>query len=434
MPDISSRRYALWMFLSNYRGFGGQGKLLILMGLFGGLGGAFISFVLVLYTDAIGFSPVFFGTLMLINEASMALLLLPSGILSRRYDTRILLMIGAILTIIGNSIYLTSPDKTIYLGAAAVAGVGNAFFSPAYLARLAGNTDEARRKYFFSIQSFTSMIGFSTAMLVAGSLPDLAKNITPDGLFGYRLAIGIGVFFFVLELITVLLIKKEGAKKQGKKGGEKARISLLFRRSKDAKTIIKFAIPSIFMGMGAGAFIPFLQLQFKLRFDLVPTEIGIIFAFTQIIMAAAILVLPMIAERIGSVHLIVRAEMLATVALVLMPLSAVIPVIGLELFVGLSVVRTIFMNMTGPVSNSFAMSRVSPENRGLTSSVITVSWIGTHSIGSFLGGYIMEMSLDLPFYICAAFYTAAIVTYYTFFRKLDDKPENQRSRTEPSVE
>ncbi len=429
MPDISSRRFAVSSFLSSYGGFGGQGRLLILMGLFGGLGGAFISFILILYFDALGFSTVFFGTIMLINESSMALMLLPSGLISRRYGTKVPVMAGAILAVLANSIYLTVPDRTVYMGAAVMTGVASALFSPAYQAMLADRTDEKKRKYFFSLQSFVSMIGFSTAMLVAGAIPDLARNVTADGLFGYRLAIGIGVAFFALQFITTVFVKGEKGAKKEKSVKRGVRNSL--RNSKDAGNIVRFAIPSMLIGMGAGILIPFFQLQFKLRFNMVPTQIGIVFAFTQITMAAAILILPKIADRIGSVRLIVSAEGLATISLAMMPVVVIFPSIAFELFLALYVVRTILMNMSGPVSSAFTMSRVSADNRALTTSVTTVSWIGTHAVGSFIGGYIMGISLDLPFYICAAFYGLATVTYYIFFRKMDDAPN--QSSTEPSV-
>ncbi len=432
MPDMSSRRFALWNFLSDYGGFGGQGRLLILMGLFGGLGGAFISFILILYFDALGFSPVFFGTIMLINEASMALMLLPSGLLSRRFGTKIPVMSGALLAVLANSIYLTAPNKTIYMGAAVMTGVASALFSPAFQAILAGRTDEKKRKYFFSLQSFVSMIGFSAALLVAGAIPDLAKGVTADGLFGYRLAIGIGVLFFALQFTTSVFVKGEQGVRKEKAEKERRPVRARFRDSKDAGNILKFAVPAMLIGMGAGILIPFFQLQFKLRFDMVPTQIGIVFAFTQIVMAAAILILPRVADRIGSVRLIVGAEGLATISLVMMPIVLIFPSLAFELFLALYVVRTILMNMSGPVSNAFTMSRVSPDNRALTTSVITVSWIGTHAVGSFIGGYIMGISLDLPFYICAAFYGLATVAYYIFFRKMDDAPN--QSSTEPSVE
>lgn len=434
MPDMSSRRFAVGKFLSDYGGFGGQGRLLILMGLLGGLGGAFISFILILYFDALGFSPVFFGTIMLINEASMAVMLLPAGFLSRRLGTKVPVMSGAALAALANSIYLMAPDKTIYMGAAVMTGVASALFSPAYQAMLAGRTDEKKRKYFFSLQSFVSMIGFSIAILVAGAIPDLAKNITSDGMFGYRLAIGIGVVFFTLQFATSVLVKGEkGTKGQNKEAEQKVSITARFRRSRDAKNILKFALPAMMIGMGAGILIPFFQLQFKLRFDMVPTQIGIVFAFTQITMAAAILILPRVADRIGSVRLIVGAEGLATISLVMMPIVVIFPSLAFELFLALYVVRTILMNMSGPVSNAFTMSRVSPGNRALTTSVITVSWIGTHAVGSFIGGYIIGISLDLPFYICAAFYGLATLTYYLFFRKMDDAPGDQSRETEPSV-
>jgi len=310
-------------------------------------------------------------------------------------------------------------------------GVASALFSPAYLAMLAGRTDEKKRKYFFSLQSFVSMIGFSTAILLAGAIPDLAKNVTADGLFGYRLAIGIGVLFFLLQFTVSVFVKGEKGEPHRDEAERKSN-KAKFRESKDAKNILKFAVPAMMIGMGAGILIPFFQLQFKLRFDMVPTQIGIVFAFTQIVMAAAILILPRVADRIGSVRLIVGAEGLATISLVMMPIVVIFPSLAFELFLALYVVRTILMNMSGPVSNAFTMSRVSPGNRALTTSVITVSWIGTHAVGSFIGGYIIGISLDLPFYICAAFYGLATVTYYIFFRKMDDVPKNQNS-TEPSV-
>ena len=47
-----------------------------------------------------------------------------------------------------------------------------------------------------------------------------------------------------------------------------------------------------------------------------------------------------------------------------------------------------------------------------------------NSLGAFIGGYLIERSLDLPFYIATIFYAASVVSYYIFFRKIDDGPKS----------
>jgi len=47
--------------------------------------------------------------------------------------------------------------------------------------------------------------------------------------------------------------------------------------------------------------------------------------------------------------------------------------------------------------------------------------VGGNAISSFLGGYLIDINLDLPIYLCSVLYVLATSLCYFFFHKLDPK-------------
>ena len=87
------------------------------------------------------------------------------------------------------------------------------------------------------------------------------------------------------------------------------------------------------------------------------------------------------------------------------------------------VIRSMFMNMSSPIADSYLMSIISKEDRGLASAINNIVWRLPNSITTVFGGVLMAAGLyDLPFYITAVCYVTAIVLFYMLFKNV--RPES----------
>ena len=200
------------------------------------------------------------------------------------------------------------------------------------------------------------MIGSALAMLLSGFLPDLFRS-WGNPIPGYRLVMFIGAFFMFLRAILSFFIKEPERREIPERG-----------LPKTMRTIMKFSIPNMFIGIGAGLVIPFMQLQFNYRFGTTPTGIGMIFALNQILMIFVLLILPHIAERKGTVRTVAALWAVATVLMALLPWSAALP-FGIFMFTGIYLVRAILMNSTGAIGSAFRMNIIPDEDKGVADAV-----------------------------------------------------------------
>lgn len=408
LPETGQRGAIPSTLLSKYRGFGKDAHHLLYMTLFGSVGGAFTGFILILYLKELGYPPTFFGAAAFLQGMAQVLLAIPAGRLSDFYGRKKPIIVGSFLSLIGTSMLILPVDPLLVFSSVLLNGLGLGMSMSALSSLIAQRTTTSRRKYLFSLQSISMMLGSALAMLVSGFLPDLFR-IWGDPITGYRLVITTGAFFMLLRAIISLFIKEP----ENREIPERSMPGSM-------KTIVKFSIPNVFLGIGAGFVIPFMQLQFNYRFGTTPTGIGMIFALNQILMIVVILMLPHVAEKKGTVKTISSLWITAAILMFLMPESARLPY-GMALFTSIYLIRSILMNSTGAIGSAFRMNIIPDEDKGVADAVVVVSWILFNSVGTFIGGYLIEQSLDLPFYAATFFYVASTVSYYLFFHKVDDK-------------
>ena len=137
-------------------------------------------------------------------------------------------------------------------------------------------------------------------------------------------------------------------------------------------------------------------------------------ALTNITMAVASIASARIASRYGPVKAIALTQGLSTVFLVLIP---IMPAAGLAS--AAYVLRAMFMNMSSPIADSFLMSIIPKEERGLASAINNIVWRLPNSVTTVFRGMLMAAGLyDLPFDITALCYVTAISLFYTLFKNI----------------
>lgn len=324
-----------------------------------------------------------------------------------------MITLGIFVDIIAFIILLFFTSIPLLVISAIFMGLSWAFTQPSFGSLLASAASVNERNYVFSMKGFSNLIGMSLGTVISGYFPSIGKILLSSELDGYRISF---ILSILISIVLVILIRKIGT---DIRIGREKRISL----PKDVRTtLIKLTVPAMLIGFGAGFVIPYFQLQFKYRFGISIESISYIFAFTDVLMAILMLYIPFIAERMGTLKAIVSLWLLATITLFMMPFVSYLP-LGFYLFSSLYVMRTILMNVAGPIQSSFEFSLIPRDYRMITSSLLSLAWVGMNSLSAYFGGVLIVYSLNIPFYICTAFYLTSALMYWIFFRGIKNMPE-----------
>ncbi|MCP8316929.1 MAG: MFS transporter [archaeon] len=137
------------------------------------------------------------------------------------------------------------------------------------------------------------------------------------------------------------------------------------------------------------------------------------------VMALSYLTSPKLSDSLGMINSIVLTISIATGLMFTIPFMSDYGIVAV-----LFVFRNFLMNVSNPISISFMMNNVAPEERGSATGITGVAWNLPYSITSTFGGYIMaNISLHLPFLICGTLYAISTTLFYVFFRRFKPKRE-----------
>jgi len=408
--------------LMSFSGYGPQAKIMMLATVLSGIGGTFFSFLFTLYLQELVYSSEAIGLILMIMGFTATLPLLPAGYLGDRFGRKPMILAGLAMTAISPIVVLYAQDFILLCCGAVLWGFGQSFYAPAFLALMAEKASVRRRKYLFSLQSFVGMLAGAFTVLVAGftpsSLADLMGTTLADG---YRLAFGLSSFFLLLQFPFLMALdekRREGLPLRIFAKGCAPTGPAARKESPPIpwRTIISLCLPMVLIGIGAGLIVPFFQLYFIWRFNTSERLIGIIFAVTQFFWAMAYLIMPYVSDRTGSVRTITMVQSFAIMALVGIPISPSFHFVAV-----MYIIRMVAMNSAWPILQAYSVSRVPEEHRSLTLSATNFSFNVPKGITPGPGGYIWGFSLELPFFLCAAFYTASTILFFALFKDKDDK-------------
>lgn len=398
------------------RGFGGfsrDANLLVGLSLIGNFGWAFFGLVMPLYLRALKYDLVDVGILMAVGTLAIVLMLIPAGIITDRFGRKWTLIVGSIFNMLAFGIFFACPPIedtryfNIYILANILSGLSNAFTIPAMNALLASKCSERQRKYLFTLNSFASIIGSAFGMLLVGILPAV---LVPGEDARQMISLFQTMFLlaFVMQLIKTVGLFMVSDNRPLKKTALK-----IIPESWD---VIKlFAITNILIGFGAGLVVPWFQVYFRERFDASYSDIGYVYAIQQFILAFLILLMPLFAERSGSVKTIVLTQAIAIGVLVMIPNSPIFALAAVAF-----VIRAVLMNVAIPIQDAFMNCAVKENDWAAAKAIQQLCWTAAWSVGTYVAGYVMEWNRDAPFFITAGFYTAYVVLFYMFFRKMKE--------------
>lgn len=394
-------------YFHKYRVLPGGTRLLLVNTVFSSVPLGMIMVIQPLYLKALGHTSSSIGLLLGISSLSSMLFMIPGSLMADYFGRKQVLMVSIIAYALHMVMFGVSGDFFLLASALVLSGFSWGVYSAPFTALLAENVGGKRRSYVFSFHSFLFSLSIIMGNLSSGLVDVFEGVLQLTPITSYKVLFVVGAIVEGLSIIPLLQLTKEKA--------STPKETKIFKL-KAWKDVQKFSAVNFLVGFGAGLFIPFLPLYLNVRYAASEAFIGTTLAVSEAVVAVAFLASPSLVEKMGVVKMVVVTQGLSIIPFVMMPLP-----IDVNAFTLLYSARTVLMNMATPIFTSYMMSVVDERERASVSGITTTAWVGGNAISSFLGGYLMEVFLDLPIYLCSVFYVFATILFYFFFHKLDPK-------------
>ena len=412
--------------VKHFKSFNRNIKLFIVANLFLQMGMGIFSIMYNLYIRELGLPETVNGSVISITALATAFMLIPAGIISDKLGRKWIMFTGASLTclmLFGRS--FVSAEQPMLLFAFAT-GIVWALIQVSGVPFLAENSNPKERMHLFSLHFALVTIANVVGSLLGGVIADLMQLLFQmDEAHSIRVALLVGAGLFMMGLPTLFKLKPvkkvEIVKAQSV---EPQAIEKNASRGFNFKMMALFAIANLLIGSGSGLVIPYLNLYFANRFEASNSYIGLILALGSAMTAVAMMIGPMLVNRVGKVRALVIFQFASIPFLFLTAFT------GSLFFASLGfLMRQALMNAGNPITSAIAMDVVHDKYKGLANSInqtvfnlgwavmgIPAAWFVT-TYGSYWG-YVYTFSITGVLYLIGSTYF-----YIVFGRKFTLKKE-----------
>ena len=371
--------------------------------------------ILNIYLRKLGYSKAFLGVFTTVNLLCSGLVSLPAGIFSDRFGRRRSLLIAIVLaSIAGLGQVLFTTSGVILLMFSAIRGASNTFKSIVQSPFLVENSTPGERMHLFSVNAALSHVSGFFGNNIGGLMPVFfldALNITTNiEVAPLRIALIVSALFWLVSAIPVLFMKE--AKRVETKGRDRAGFAVVLKNP----IIRNLAIHNMFIGSGAGLVVPFFNVFLAEQLQASTAQIGFITGGTSLVLIVAVLISPFLVKRLGKVRSVVLTQGMSIPLLIVMALSKSLWVVTIAYWL-----RNSLMNMSSPVTSSFAMEIVPSEQRATTASLMSMANNLTRGVSATVAGFMMEyISNGSPYFGTAIIYTIAVLFYFKSFMHVEE--------------
>lgn len=384
--------------------FSRNARLFIWGGLFNGLGMSVFSLLFNLYLKEQSFTETSIGQILAAGSLGAAIAAVPAAMVLERVRTKLVLVWSTLLSCACYVLMVLAGDVPMIRLMSLSATMFVTFYRIASSPFLMSESGEGERIYVFSVNSAVGMLSSLLGFLFGGMLPGL---FTLTGLAGDSAAAQEYSLYFAVAASLLAVIPF--SRIEGDSPAPRAPGGFVHKlKSYDWNVIRRLMIPKIFVGLGAGLVIPFMNLYFRNEFGLDPPRIGFYFSLMQVGLFLGMLSAPILTRRYGMVGSIVLTELLSVPFMLVLALTR-----NLALAVSAFVMRGMLMNMNLPISANFEMEIQKPEDRPFTNAVSAIAWNGSMTLSAAAGGAIIDRySFAFSFYVTIVFYLLSAGSYY----------------------
>jgi predicted MFS family arabinose efflux permease len=360
-----------------------------------------------LYYRALGLGEGTIGRILSAGSLGTVLAALPAAVWVDRVPAQVVFVAAALGFVGALGAQLATSHWAVLALAAAIT---RALFTVHWVAagpffmRNAGDRD---RLELFSFAMALETLATVVSAAGVGALADAFTRASGSELHGLRLALLAAAAAALLAVLPFARIRS------GPPAAARRAVRDYFK-ARNWPLLGRLTLPAFLVGCGAGLIIPFLNLYFRDRFGQPPRSIGAYFSVAQLITMLGYLAGPLLARRIGSVRAVVATELLSIPFFLILALAR-----DLRLAVAAFWIRGALMNMNHPVSASFSMSVVDPDDQTVTNSVRELAWNSAWMVSTQVGGVLIERAgYALPMFITMSLYAVAATLFFIFFGRM----------------
>lgn len=373
-----------------------------------------------LYLDSIGYTKSEIGAVQSADAWGKVLMAIPAAILVSRRPTRGVLVISALLAALAYSLLPWVPGIGLVMALNLIAGLAWSVHYVAIAPFLYRNAKLEDHSRVFGLAEAVHTAAAVAGAFLGGRLAVLLSEACGSGSTALGWVVTSGGLMALCAAWPYSRIREEA------RDFQKGSATLLPAWRAHRGTLLRFAIPTWMIGLGASMSIPFLGLYFHERFDSTAGDYANFQALASILMTAGFLLTPWFIARLGYVRSIVGLELASIPFFLLLAFTASLP-----LAIAAFLLRACLMNAATPVLKNLSM-RAAPDGvreaqTAVTSLANSLGWV----MGPHIGGWILDSGENrypgLMLATVAIYILASALTWW-LLRPLEQRAGQHRQR------
>ena len=397
-------------------------------------GWGFFNTLFNLYLISLGYSNAFIGSLMSINAFTMAICSLIMGPIVSRFGTKRSLIFASILFSSVSLFQVLYPLQVILYLMGVLNGLGQAMHNVAYGPFMTKCSTPYERTHLFGSSHSAMILSSFFANIIAGILPGLFAvtfGFPLDSAITFQMALLIQTLPLTLGVIPLVLIREKDHPPTldvENKVGELEPVE----QKRVWNLILRFGLVNLFIGLGAGFVIPYLNIFFWEFYNLPTFMVGFVQGLGSLSVAAGVFLSPVLSNRIGKVKTVIVTQSLSLPFLLFIA-TIINPYVAITSYV----FRVVLMNAGGPVDRALRMELTPEVYRPQMSAITSFGWNFPWAFSTLVTGPLFDQGLYLiPFWFTLTSYSIATLLYASFFRNIekrqrkisDAKPHSRSSK------
>jgi MFS family permease len=365
------------------------------------------------YVLSLDFDQNLLGQLITITSMAALLTAVPMGYLADRLGRKNSLLLSGAVVSFGILMTVLAPSRSMFYAMNALIGMAQGLSAVTMSPFLLENSGEQERTYLFSLSSGLQMAAASVGNSVGGYLPTWIggwQGVGSTSSLAYAGALTIIAVVAFVGLAPLLWLKTPILGKADRT------VFAPFTYARQHPAMLnKLIAPMLVTSIGAGLFMPFINVFFRVVYKQPDPVIGNVLAWGTLAMGIGLFIAPPLADRLGKARLVVITQGLSIPFLMLLGYAPFFWMSALAHYVRLSL-----MNMSGPVYQTFVMEHVEPESRATVASLVNMAsnfgWAFSPSISGWL-----QVSYGFgPVFACViVLYSITVFMYWRFFWKAE---------------
>jgi MFS family permease len=427
-------------YLARLRAVQGNARLFLLSNAILNVATGALSLLYGIFLTRLGYTTDFLSVLLVVGIVGAGVGLIPALLIADRYSIRALLIWSNIIGGVAVAGQIIIPQPAVLITTTFIAGASVSIYIVLTPPLLAATSSEVERTHLFALNATVGSLTIVAGSLLGGFLPGILGSplvlhsfivaplrhvLVSGSALPLQLALLVGGLLAVPSLWPLARMDDAVARPRSQATSARAAVdwrawlrehvhpSALGQQARQlvAWRGIRFTAYEGILGLGAGLFLTYLNLYFVNHLHVATATFGVISSVSTIVLAAATLGAPILAERLGGVRGPVSAQLLSVPLLVGLAFITNVPVVAV-----FYLLRGTLMNLGSPALQSFMMSMLPSRERGAANSAFNVAFQVTSAVGGVASGFIIaRLGYGVDYILAAICYLSAMLLLTPWF-------------------